>query len=90
MKKMHTWTAAFLLAVMSVSCVQPTGTPEQQARQTQANAQLAQGIGIGLAGLGVAALGAAQLKREYSRRDWVYYGGYYRYRYYHPHYGYWY
>jgi hypothetical protein len=90
MKKLHTWTAAFLLAVVSVSCVAPTGTPEQQAEQTRANAQLAQGVGVGLLGFGAAAFGAAQLKREYNRRDWVYYNGGYRYRYWHPRYGYWY
>ena len=46
------------------SCVQPTGTPEQQARQTQANAQLAQGVGVGLLGLGATLWGASELNES--------------------------
>jgi len=68
---------ALVMALGFTSCVQPTGTPAQQARQTEANAKLAQGIGIGLLGAGATLLGAAQLNNSYNNR--YYYGGHYYY-----------
>jgi hypothetical protein len=56
------------------SCVQPTGTPAQQARQTQANAQLAQGVGVGLLGLGATLWGASELRNSGGHDGYYGYG----------------
>lgn len=67
---------AIFTSIGITSCVQPTGTPAQQARQTEANGKLAAGVGVGLLGLGSALSGAADLRDSNNR---YYYGG----RYYH-------
>ena len=78
------------LATSLVSCVpiDPNWSPEQQAKVQSSNAQMAQGVGVGLLGLGAAAFGAAQLNNSYGHN--YYYGGrYYGYRgYRHGHYYY--
>jgi hypothetical protein len=76
---MKNYTKLIAIAVITstgiTSCVQPTGTPEQQAQQTAANGQLAAGVGVGLMGVGTALSGAAQLNN--SNRGRYYYGGRY-------------
>lgn len=79
MKKYIKLIAVMLITVFGfTSCVQPTGTPAQQVRQTEANAKLASGVGVALLGVGAAALGAAQLNNSYNANRY-YYGGHYYY-----------
>ena len=69
--------ALLITALGITSCVQPTGTPAQKARQTEANAQMANGVGMALLGVGAAALGTAQLNNSYNNRRYYYDGCYY-------------
>ena len=65
-KTLMLFLVSAILSLM-VSCgvpINPNWTPQEQARVQESNAQMAQGVGVGLAGLGVALLGASELRNS--------------------------
>ena len=66
---------AFLGLMSSCVPIDPNWSPEQKAQVQSSNAQMAQGVGVGLIGIGAAAFGAAQLNNSYGGN--YYYGGRY-------------
>jgi hypothetical protein len=68
--------AGLLSLTMSCVPIDPNWTPEQKAKVQNSNAQVAQGVGIGLLGAGAALWGASELRNS---GNGYWYGGHHYY-----------
>ncbi|MEI6041993.1 MAG: hypothetical protein WCQ00_00265 [bacterium] len=74
-----------MVSLVFTNCAMPSGTPEQRARQTEANAKMGNAVGMAALGVAAAAVGGAVLNNSMNRPT-VPYGGYGRRGYYRGHY----